>query len=161
MNTIFGFGYEVYLINIAIAILTFYSLRWILKKLISRQSERNLITWIGTIILTPLIYIFGVLLILIILMYEPDRNFEQKRWFEHPELRYEMREDIIENEIRIGKTKSQIIDLIGKPNKEDIAGEWNYDLGMSGNGFGWQFNNLILTFKNAKVINNEIVEIKE
>ena len=36
---------------------------------------------------------------------------------------------------------------------------WTYDLGMSGAGFGWQFNSLQLTFENGKVSDVKKLEI--
>ena len=161
MTTILGLSYEVYLINIVIAIPTFLILRWILKKKIKNQNTRKLSTWIGTIILTPLIYILGIITMFTIMGYEPDRDFEKERWFAHPELRYEMRDDLVESEILTGKTKDQIIEFIGKTDKGQDMNKWDYNLGMSGNGFGWQFNNLILTFENEQVIKTEKIEIKD
>ena len=72
-----------------------------------------------------------------------------------------MRDDIVESEILIGKSKSEIIEFIGKPEFKDSADVWTYNLGMSGAGFGWQFNFLEVSFENGKVSKvkkNEIVD---
>jgi hypothetical protein len=54
---------EVYIINLAIAIILFFVLRSQLRKVIDNSSVRALLTWAGTIILTPVIYIGVVALV--------------------------------------------------------------------------------------------------
>ena len=101
MITIFGLSYEVYLINIIIAIPTFFVIRWLFKKIIKDKKIRLITTWAGTISLTPLIYIASIILMFTILTQESIRDFNRERWFSHIELRYEMRDDIVESEIQI------------------------------------------------------------
>lgn len=93
------------------------------------------------------------------IFYEPQYNFEKEKWFADKNARFEMRDDLVNSEILNGKSKSEIIELIGKSESNDSTEIWTYDLGMSIAGFGWQFNSLKLTFKNGKVINVQKHEI--
>lgn len=70
-----------------------------------------------------------------------------------------MRDNLIKSRILNGKTKSEIVELIGKSEGDDSTDIWTYNLGMSGAGFGWQFNSLQLTFKNGKVADVKKQEI--
>jgi hypothetical protein len=85
------------------------------------------------------------------LFYEPQYDFEKERWFADKNARFKMRDDLVNSGILNGKSKSEIIELIGKSQSNDSTEIWTYDLGMSGAGFGWQFNSLKLTFENGKV----------
>ena len=93
------------------------------------------------------------------IFYEPQYNFEKEKWFADKNARFEMRDDLVNSEILNGKSKSEIIELIGKSESNDSTEIWTYDLEMSIAGFGWQCNSLKLTFKNGKVINVQKQEI--
>ena len=151
---------EVYIINLVIGIVTFIILRWALKKFIKSDKLRIRLTWLGTIILTPLIYVGLIAVFFSILFYQPTRDFDKEKWFADIERRYEMRDDLIESGILKDKNKKEIIDLIGLPDfGTDTTKIWNYDLGTSGAGFGWQFNTLLVTFDNDQVVKVEKQEI--
>ena len=151
---------EVYIINLIIGVVTFFSLRWILKKFVKSDKLRIGLTWGGTIILTPLIYVGIVAIFFSILFYEPTRDFDKEKWFADRESRYEMRDDIVESGFLNDKNRQEIIDLIGLPDfGTDSTNIWNYDLGTSGAGLGWQLNTLIVTFDNDRVVKVEKREI--
>jgi preprotein translocase subunit YajC len=142
---------EVPLIVLLIAIPTFFILRWILKRFIKNKKARNWTSIVATLIVAPILY-FGLIIgIFSYLFYEPQYDFKKERWFADKNARFEMRDDLVNSRILIGKSKSEIIDLIGKSDSNDSTENWTYDLGMSGAGFGWQFNYLKLTFENDKV----------
>lgn len=142
---------EVPLIVILIGIPTFFILRWILKRFIKSKKTRNWTSILGTIIIAPILYIGLVMAFFSYLFYEPQYDFEKERWFADKNSRFEMRDDIVNSGILNGKTKNEIIELIGNSESADSTDIWTYDLGTSGAGFGWQFNSLILTFENGKV----------
>jgi hypothetical protein len=153
-------GGEVYIINLVIGLVTFSILRWTLKKFIKADRLRIWLTWLGTIILTPIIYLGLIVIFINILFYEPTRDFDKEKWFADKSKRYEMRDDIVESEILKSKNKKEIIELIGLPNfGSDSTDIWNYDLGTSGAGFGWQFNSLLITFDNDEVVKVEKREV--
>ncbi|MFZ1357815.1 MAG: hypothetical protein WAS28_04975, partial [Saprospiraceae bacterium] len=84
-------------------------------------------------------------------LYEPERGFDRQRWFTDEGLRYEMKEDIVDNKMLEGKSKNQVIELIGRPDNKDSLNIWNYYLGSSSAGLGWQYNYLKLIFEKEKV----------
>ena len=149
-------GLAVYIVNLAIGTITFFILRWTFKKFVKADKLRIGLTWLGTIILTPIIYLGLIFIFINIIFYEPKRDFDKERWFADKAKRYEMRDDIVESEMLKAKNKKEIIDLIGLPDfGSDSTDIWNYDLGTSGAGFGWQFNSLLVTFDNDKVVKVE------
>lgn len=150
---------EVPIIILIIAIPTFFVLRRILKRSIKDSKTRNWTSIIGTIIIAPILYIGLAVAFFSYLFYVPQYDFDREKWFADKHSRFEMRDDIVESEILIGKSKSEIIDFIGNPEFSDSTKIWTYDLGMSGAGFGWQFNSLELTFKNDKVEEVKKIEI--
>jgi hypothetical protein len=151
---------EVYIIILIIGVATFFTLRWALKKFVKSDTLRIGLTWGGTIILTPLIYVGIIAIFFRILFYEPTRDFDKGMWFTDRASRYEMRDNIIESGILNDKNRQEIIDLIGHPDfGTDSTNVWNYDLGTSGAGLGFQLNTLIVTFNNDRVIKVEKREI--
>lgn len=133
---------EVPVIIVLIAIPTFFILGWILKRFIKNKQTRNWTLIAGTVIIAPLLYLVFVLAFFSYLSTEAQYEFNKEKWFADKHSRFEMRDDIIESKILIGKSKSEIIDLIGKPESKDTTELWKYYLGMSEAGFGVQINYL-------------------
>ena len=149
---------EVYVINLVVGMAVFFTLRWVFKKFIKADKLRVRLTWICTIILTPIIYLSLILIYVSALFYQPTRDFDRTLWFAEKERRFEMKDDLINSGILIDKSRKEVIDLIGAPNF-GTTDTWHYDLGISGAGFGWQFNSLHVIFVNDKVIKVEKQEI--
>ena len=84
--------------------------------------------------------------------YYPSNNFDKTKWDTNKAERYKMSEDIIESEILIGKTKTEIIQLLGNDfysyNKNHIA----YELGFVPGLFNIDIDVLDIYFENEKVI---------
>ena len=150
---------EVPIIILIIAVPTFLILRWILKRFIQNKKTRNWTSIAGTIIIAPILYLVLVFSFFSYLFYEPQYDFDREKWFADKHSRFEMRDDIVESRILKGKSKSEIIELIGKPVSNDSTELWTYDLGMSDAGLGWQFNYLELTFENEQVSSVKKLEI--
>jgi len=142
---------EVLIIILIIPIPTFFVLRWILKKFIKDKKTRNWTSIIGTIIIAPILYFGLVTALFNYLFYEPQYDFDREKWFADKHSRFEMRDDIVDSEILKGKSKPEIVEFIGDPEFNDSTDVWTYVLGISGAGFGWQFNSLELTFEKGKV----------
>lgn len=150
---------EVPVIVLIIAVPIFFIFRLILKRFIKDKKIRNWISVGGTVIIAPIVYFGLVIMFFSYLFYEPQYDFDTEKWFADKHSRYEMRDDIVESKILEGKTKIEIIKFIGKPKMQDSTDLWKYDLGVSGAGFGWQFNYLELTFENDKVSKVNKIEI--
>jgi hypothetical protein len=112
--TLFGLDFSVYVINLVIFIPTFFILRWVLKRIIKSDSLlRKGLTWAGTIILTPIIYVGLIIIFLFYSTYYPTRDFNERLWRTDKENRYKMTSDLIESEILIGKTKEEVQKILG------------------------------------------------
>ncbi|AGC76517.1 hypothetical protein DDD_1390 [Nonlabens dokdonensis DSW-6] len=112
-----------------------------------------------TLITAPLIYSVLIIVFFSILFYEPQLDFNKERWMKIEQGRYKMRDDLVDSKILNGKTKKEVIDLIGRSRSADSTNVWTYDLGTSGAGLGWQFNYLEIKFANDKVNTVKKIEI--
>ncbi len=153
---------EVYVINLLIGAAVFFCFRWLFKKFIADKKRRKWTVWIATIIVTPIIYI-GLVFAMIASWYHiPKRDFDKESWFLEKDLRFEMKENIVESKILEGKNQSEIIQLIGEPDWRDtVHTTWTYDLGMGGGGLGFLFHTLKVQFENDKVVKVESLEIRD
>lgn len=141
-----------------IGIFLFLLLKWIFGKFIKKRNLLITLTSIFTLVFTPIIYNYTIIAFFSVLMdeYHPDTEFQIIKWSEDIQSRHEMRKDIIESELLIGKTKTELVELLGEPNIDlkitnDTVQNWTYYLGSEGHGFGWKFHYLNLNFKNGEV----------
>ena len=147
-----GLDFSVYLINLGISIPTFFLLRWTLKKFIKTDdSLRRLITWTGTIILTPLIYVGLIVVFVFYVSYYPTKEFNETGWRTEKEKRYEMTKDIIDNDLLIGKTKEEIVKTLGDDYFKYNEDHWGYEVGFVPGLFNIDPDVLDILFKDDKV----------
>jgi len=125
-----GPSLEVYLILIVIAVPVYFMIKWILNKTKFSPKVVKRLTWAGTFILTPSIYLFLIYAFIFYVSYYPTKEFNQKEWTENPSKRYEMTQDIIEKNLLIGKTKDEIVNLLGSDKYEYDGGHWGYNVGF-------------------------------
>ncbi len=152
MHWIMLFYFLIFLIGISI----FFPFHWLYKKLIAKEKSRKLALLLVTIISIPLICFGGAGTFLAYLFRIPQKHFERTEWFAHRDLRYKMKDSLVEDNILQGKNKSEVIQILGEPtwvSKERAI--WQYDLGMCGAGFGFAFSTLTLEFKNDQVADVE------
>ena len=151
-----------------IGIVLFFSFKWIIGKFKKKRNLKIIISLISTLILTPIVFNITIALIFSVLFYEyhPESKFDTIKWAENSNERHEMRKDLIESKILLGKTKSEVIKILGKPENNinadnDTVKYWDYYLGSEGHGMGWKFHYLSLSFKNnivEKAKNNEFID---
>jgi len=141
-----------------LGLIIFILLKWIYSKLTKNKRLKIILTTLSTIILTPIVYNILIIILISFLFYEyhPEREFKQESWIENINDRHEMTKDLIETNIIKGKSKDQVIELLGKPFNDfnlqkDSTDIWAYNLGSEGHGMGWKFHSLILKFENEKV----------
>ncbi len=149
---LFGISIEVYFIIIFLGFWTFFFWRWLFKRLIKDDKKRKIATWCTTIFVSPIIYILIMLVFFFCLSYYPTHDFNKQKWESDTEKRYELSEDLIESKILIGKTKKEVIEILGEPDgwKEDDY--WSYYLGFKPSLLGIDPDYLDINFKNNKVI---------
>ena len=150
--SIFGISLEVYIILVILGIPVFFLWRWIFSRYIKADRTRKLATWTATIFTTPLLYIGIFLIIFYIITYYPIYEFDQAKWSSNIEKRYEMSKNLIESRILIGKTKSEIKQLLGDSNVPYENNNWNYYLGMKPDIIRIDPDILEIEFKDGKVV---------
>ena len=157
----FGISIEVYLITALFGLITYFILRRLLRNKIADKKQRNVVVIIGTLLIAPTLYIIAAFIFITIVLFPPEfqKDFDQKTWDDLKELRFEMRDDLVDSRLLEDKKKSEVKKLLGEPDRGDSTDIWTYDLGVSGAGFGWQFNDLKVHFVNDKVNKTELIEI--
>lgn len=148
----FGVSIEVYLILIVLGIPTFFIWRFLFKKFIKAERTRKIATWTATLITIPLIYAAIVMLWILSMSYYPTHDFDKEKWFSDKETRYELSEDIIESEMLIGRTKSEVRQILGNENNSDQSDHWSYYLGFRPGLFSIDPDVLNIEFRDGKVI---------
>jgi hypothetical protein len=108
---------------------TFFFWRWLLKKFIKADGKRKIITWVATIVLTPLIYYGFIMLVAFYLSYYPNLHFNKTGWESKPNKRYELSKNLIESKILIGKSRAQLRQLLGSDYSADDSDVLYYALG--------------------------------
>ncbi len=152
---IFGLSIEVYFILIILGIPTFFFWRWVFKKYIKVDRTRKVLTWLATIILTPCIYVGLILLVFFSISYYSKHDFDRQKWFADKDKRYELSNDIIESKMLIGKSKSQVRQLLGGEDNSDSLNVWTFGLGIRPELFNIDDSYLQVEFKDDKVVNVE------
>jgi hypothetical protein len=157
MTNIFGIGIEVNLICIILSIPIYFVCSWFYKKIIKDILVSKIFTWVSTIILTPITYYYSILLFFTILFYSPNNAFDKLIWNSDKEKRYELSQDIIESQLLIGKSKHEVIEILGIDSNCEENDVWSFYLGFKP-GLGIDPDMLQITFKEGKVIKVEQYE---
>ncbi len=144
---------EVYLIVIILAIPIYLLSKWALKKMkLGTVKNRKFLALIPTVILSPILYV-GIIMIWILSMsYYPKSDFDQKEWMQNKEERYKMSGDIIDSELLIGKTKDEVIELLGNDYYSYHEDYMAYDLGFVPGLFNIDPDVLDIYFEKGKVV---------
>ncbi|OIQ20279.1 hypothetical protein [Lacinutrix sp. MedPE-SW] len=97
--------------------------------------------------------LFTAVVLTTTLIYQFEERFTKENWERNRSTRYKMADDIIERQVLLGKTKQEIINLLGyavfttKNGKEILQ----YKLGKSPNFGTVKRETLIIYFENEKV----------
>ncbi|MFB9054171.1 hypothetical protein ACFFVB_13870 [Formosa undariae] len=139
----------------------------------SRSIDKRI--WVSlliSLVLTPIVYFYLLYpLINIFSTYHHEKHFETEVWKEKPAYRYEMANDLEQSDVLIGKTKSEIKDILGKPGwfswndaiKANDSNYWNYNLGLKPGAFNTSQECLEITFEGnkAKLLEHYQLEKKD
>ena len=154
----FNISFGNWYFQLVIVILLYLIINWIVGKFIKKGILKTIITTASSVILTPIVYLIFVTIFLSFIFYEyhPELKFNSIEWSENKKDRHHMRKDLIDSKLLIGKTKNEIIGILGKPENNfnieiDTLKNWNYSMGSEGHGMGWKFHNLDLYFKNGEI----------
>lgn len=123
-------------------------------------DKRKWLTFLISLVLTPLTYFYLLYpFINIISNYHHQKYFNAENWKEKPALRYEMIDYTKSSDTLIGQSKSNIEQLLGKPEwlswddakKDHDTNKWNYGLGIEPGALTDEKSNVEISFKNDKV----------
>jgi len=142
-------------ILIGIGIGVFFTSRRFLRKRVTRVSSRKLLTWLPTVLLTPLLFVGFAWVVIFIWTYYPNRDYTQKAWRINPDKRYEYSASIIKSKILIGKSKSQVGEIFGEGEYNAGPDTWKYDLGDEPDILAFSEPFLFIYFENGKVVRVE------
>lgn len=105
---------EILLIIFIIAIPTYFFCKWMMDRLsVGNKEKRRFLALIPTVVLSPLLYVGLILIWIFTVSYYPSNKFDKLQWDTNTEERYKMSEDIIESKMLLGKTKPEIVTLLG------------------------------------------------
>ena len=132
----------------------FFFWRWILRKHIEVKRYRLIVIWIATIISTPILYAILALMFIGIIEYYPNRDFDKKAWLTDSDKRYEYTYDLISSKLLIGKSKIEVVRMLGKTDTTQ-TNELYYYIGYKPVFTGIDPSNIEVDFRKGKVNNVE------
>ena len=147
---------EVPIIVLILAIPIYFLTKWILKKLkLGNEKNRKYLAFIPTAILSPLLYSGIISIWIFSISYYPKTDFNKHEWNENKEERYEMSKDIIKSKMLIGKTKKEVIEILGNDFYNNGDNHISYELGCVPGLFNIDPDFLDIYFESGKVIKVE------
>ncbi|WP_372752639.1 hypothetical protein [Mariniflexile sp.] len=123
-------------------------------------DKRKWLSFLISLALTPIVYYYVFYPLLnIFSSYHHEKHFDADAWESKPALRYEMSNEIINEQLFLGKTKKEVKAILGKSEwygwddsiKANSPEKWNYNLGYKPGAFNMTQECLELVFKNNKV----------
>ena len=90
-----------------------------------------------------------------------EERFDESRWQSNPARRYKMADDLIDQKLLIGKTKDEVISLLGHPEffDENTDDYITYAMGQAPSFKRGLRDRLVVVFKDGLVI--EVIHAKE
>ncbi|WP_299890355.1 hypothetical protein [uncultured Lacinutrix sp.] len=100
------------------------------------------------------LFFFMAFVISLTLIYVFEEQFDKNTWQTDPLTRYKMVDDIIEKRVFIGKTKQEIISLLGEPYeiKSSESNYFIYKVGTPPSFFKTKKQFLLIVFNNQEVV---------
>ena len=147
---------------ITIALVVLLLITFVLVFMFVKTIDNRLwLTFIVSIVITPLVYFYGVYpMINIFSNYHHEKYFSEELWQDKPALRYELSSHMIASNILIGQTKKEVSSTLGTYEwlswdvikKNHNPNKWNYALGFEPGAFNSKKECLELTFEHNKVV---------
>ncbi|RKS42554.1 hypothetical protein BC962_3221 [Gillisia mitskevichiae] len=146
-------GIEVPIIILLISLPVYFLIREILKKLkLGTEKNRWLITFVITLFVSPIMYVLSIMIWMYSISYYPRQDFDNQQWITEKDERFKMSEDIIESKLLIGKSKVEIVELLGDDFYSYDNNHISYDLGHPPGLVNIDPDVLDIYFENGKVI---------
>ncbi len=141
-----------------ISLIVVFIIAWLFIKTIGNNKWISLLI---TLVATPLLYFYLFYPLLnIFSSFHHQKYFNADNWAEYPELRFEMMDQLNNNNQLIGKTKSEIKSEFGAPEwlgwddatKSNTKDQWNYNMGFKPGAFNDQQECIEFQFKNDTIV---------
>ena len=143
---------EVPIIVLILGIPLYFICVRILRKLkVGTENNRKYLALIPTLVLSPLVYVGIIMMWVLAASYYPDRNFDPNEWKSNPEERYEMSKDLIESKRLIGKTRIEVVQILGSETTSHGENHISYELGYVPGMINIDPDYLDIYFENGKV----------
>ena len=139
----------VFIILLFIGVPLFFFWRWIFRKIASKTRKRVLV-WVLTIVGAPAVYVLVALIWIGGMEYYPNHDFDQRAWKTDSDSRYEYTHDLIKSKLLIGKTRRQVLQILGDQGDTSQT-EIYYYIGFRPEITGIDPGNIVVEFKNGKV----------
>ena len=146
---------EALLLILFLSLPSFFVWRGLVGRWVKRPVSRNLVAGVVTVLATPVVYATLIFLWVAVASYYPKREFDQTHWVQDKEKRYEMSKAIIDDKLLIGKTKSEVRQMLGHENNDnntDASDYWRYYLGYAPAMFSIDYDVLDIYFEKGKVV---------
>ena len=125
------------ILTIILSIPIYFILRWSLKKIkIGNDKSRKYIALLPYFIFLPIIFYWTHRLVILLFIFlilnssEKEKPFNVNEWRTETENRHTMSKDIIDSKLLVGKTKDEVVDLLGNDFIEYEDNYIEYDLGI-------------------------------
>ena len=115
---------------------------------LKRNDKIGLFFFVAFVLSTSLTYLF-------------EGRFNKQQWSSERTTRYKLAADIMESELLIGKTKQEVIVLLGSPSSSTLTGRDHlvYALGEPPSFFESKAEKLVVVFENSFAI--EVIHLQE
>ena len=124
----------IFLAHIIILVLITSTLWLIVKVLLKKKTKTRWILLAG-VISTPILYqVFVWTFLFWFVPRTPTRDFDEVTWRNELDKRPEMIDDLVNSEVLMNQSASEVLHLLGKPNYGDTTTHLGYDV-------GWQYIN--------------------
>jgi hypothetical protein len=149
---LFGVVAEEYFVIAFLTVSCFFLWRRLLSKKSKSRSGVALLTGLVALCTVLLVYFAAFLVWVSVVSYYPRNAFNQSVWFANKKKRYEFSADLIESRRLIGKTKSQVKQLLGDEQNNESSDNWTYYLGYKPSLFGIDPDVLDIRFEHGRVV---------
>ena len=145
---------KVFIILIVLAIPVYLLSRLFLKKMkLGSEKNRKYLAIIPTIVMSPILYVGMIMIWVLTISYFSTSDFNKDEWNLNTGERYKMSKNLIESKILVGKTRNEVIDLLGKDFVSNTESRLTYELGYVPELFNIDPGYLQIVFENRVVKN--------
>lgn len=123
-----------FFVMLLVAIPLFFFFRWLFgahwRHHFESEVTRMVGTWIATIVSIPIVCIAVAILFVKASEYYPDRRFTKEAWMGNADKRYELTKKLISSKMLIGKTREEVVQILGQNTADSDTSTMYYSIGF-------------------------------